>query len=134
SKLRSSIGGVYNWRVMNTPPGPVRDKMVKEAEFAFKQSFAFCPYSPEAVFRYINLLLSLAPGNPARLEDALLIAETCKTLDPGNGQVDDLISKLRDMKKGSVAAAQAQAQLGTFETQFRSNPSVPNAFSLAQIY
>src|SRR5438270_2018234 len=32
-------------------------RALKEAEFAFKQAYAFCPYSPEAVFRYINLLI-----------------------------------------------------------------------------
>ena len=31
--------------------------MTRETDFAFKQSFAFCPYSPEAVYRYVNFLL-----------------------------------------------------------------------------
>ena len=31
SKLRSSIGGAYYWRVNNTRPGPDRQRMVKEA-------------------------------------------------------------------------------------------------------
>jgi hypothetical protein len=32
----------------------------RETDFAFKQSFAFCPYSPEAVYRYVNFLLQLS--------------------------------------------------------------------------
>ena len=60
SKLRSSIGGVYQWRISNSKPNsPEQQRMIKEADFAFRQAFAFCPYSPEAVFRYCNLLFSL---------------------------------------------------------------------------
>ena len=43
--------------------------MSKEAEFAYKQAFAFCPYSPEAVFRFVNLLIG-----HQQIDDALLVA------------------------------------------------------------
>ncbi|HYV33028.1 MAG TPA: hypothetical protein VEO53_18215, partial [Candidatus Binatia bacterium] len=92
SKLRSSIAGVYSWRVATSAPGtPHHQRMIKEADFAFKQAFAFCPYSPEAVFRYVNLLL-----NPEvqRFEDALTIAETCLKLDPYNGAVISTVNQL----------------------------------------
>ena len=46
--------------------------MIKEADFALKQAFAFCPYSPEAVFRYVQLLMTTQ-----RLDDAIIIATTC---------------------------------------------------------
>ena len=91
SKLRSSIGGVYKWRFENQTNPAEKARVLKEAEFTFKQAFAFCPYSPEAVFRYVQLLLS--PG-VNRLEDALLIAKTCLKLDPYNSQVQNLISQL----------------------------------------
>ena len=67
-----------------------RDRMIREADFALKQAFAFCPYSPEAVYRYVTLLL-----NTGRVSDALLVAETCYKLDPYNGQVKDLVTHLR---------------------------------------
>ena len=89
SKLRSSIGGIYAWRLSPQCPPEYRPKtttdyqrVLKEAEFTFLQAFAFCPYSPEAVFRYAQLLLQLH-----RFDDALLVAETCLKLDPYNGQV-----------------------------------------------
>src|SRR5205807_2441264 len=77
SKLRSSIGGVYAWRIAdpNNHNPVVQQRMIKEADFAFRQAFAFCPYSPEAVFRYVNLLLSLH-----RIDDAYIIASTCQKL------------------------------------------------------
>jgi tetratricopeptide (TPR) repeat protein len=141
SKLRSSIGGVYAWRLAqnnDTPPQyrpktmEQRARVMKEAEFAFKQAFAFCPYSPEAVFRYINLLLS--SNQPERINDALLIAKTCRQLDPGNGQVEDLINKLEEIRKSNAPILAAQSQVGGLETAFRANPTVTSAFSLAQIY
>ena len=94
SKLRSSIGGIYSWRLGLAPSGgPVppqwiakteaqRKMLLREANFAFKQAFAYCPYSPEAVYRYIQLLTGLE----GRFDDALLIAETCHKLDPEIGR------------------------------------------------
>ena len=48
---------MYAWRVSDPDnKDPVaQQRMIKEADFAFRQAFAFCPYSPEAVFRYVNL-------------------------------------------------------------------------------
>ncbi len=31
-------------------------RMIQAADFGFRLAFALCPYSPEAVFRYVNLL------------------------------------------------------------------------------
>jgi len=94
SKLRSSIGGVYSWRAGMSKPGSAESqRMVKEADFAFRQSFAFCPFSPEAVFRYVNLLVATQ-----RLDDALLIASTCRKLDPFSAQIAELEKRLHAMK------------------------------------
>src|SRR5260221_7854709 len=86
---------------MTSPPGsPQHQRMIKEADFAFRQAFAFCPYSPEAVFRYVNLLLSMQ-----RFDDALIVAKTCIKLDPYNGQVIDLLNRLQAFKKSQADAA-----------------------------
>jgi thioredoxin-like negative regulator of GroEL len=129
SKLRSSIGGVYYWRLTSDPGGktPVlQQRMAREAEFAFKQAFAFCPYSPEAVFRYVNLLLG-----QRRFDEALLIGETCLKLDPYNGQVIDLVNRLRSFRK----EAGALGDLPRLEKAARDNPTdIQAAFSLASAY
>src|SRR5438034_2374339 len=83
SKLRSSIAGVYAWRIPQAKSVEEQKRMIKEAEFSFKQAYAFCPYSPEAVFRYINLLISMG-----RVEDARIMAVTSLKLDPNNGQME----------------------------------------------
>ena len=104
SKLRSSQAGMYAWRLRLLSPirRPTRNtcltarkatrkfkQLYRECDFAFKQSFAFCPYSPEAVFRYVNFLLQFK-----RFDDALIVAKTCQKLDPYNGQISGLIDQI----------------------------------------
>ena len=57
---------------MPTPPEYLpkteaeRQALIREADFAFKQAFAFCPYSPEVVFRYMYFL-----AMEGRFDDAI---------------------------------------------------------------
>ncbi len=101
AKLRSTIAGLYSWRlgvsqVPSTPPQYLarneteRQRMIKEADFAFRQCVALCPYSPEVVFRYVNLLV-----NQKRDADALLVAQLALRLEPQNGQLKDLVKNVR---------------------------------------
>ena len=90
SKLRSSIAGVYVWRIEHAANPSEKERMVREADFAFRQSLALCPYSPEAVFRYVDFLLK-----QGRSSDAILVASTSLELDPENVQVKNLVSQLK---------------------------------------
>lgn len=138
SKLRSSIGGVYAWRIGTACPPEYRPKnedevrrFYKEADFTFKQAFAFCPYSPEALFRYVQLLVQ-PPGPIApRLDDALKLARTALKLDPYNGQINYLISSLEDHQRrmGMIG------NIGQLETQVNANPDdLKAALNLAYVY
>ena len=137
SKLRSSIAGMYNWRLGRDCPPEYAPKnsadlqaLVREADFAFKQSFAFCPYSPEAVYRYVNFLLQFN-----RLDDALIVAQTCIKLDPYNGQVGDLIKNLQEFKKQASERGQIQSQLQTLQTEAKNDPTnFQNIFALGNFY
>jgi tetratricopeptide (TPR) repeat protein len=104
--------------------------LIREADFAFKQSFAFCPYSPEAVFRYINFLLQYN-----RLDDALLVAQTCLKLDPNNDQIRGLVKQLGDFKGQSAARSQVETQLQQMENEAHTNPgNLQNLLTLASLY
>ena len=137
SKLRSSIAGMYAWRMGPYCPPEYRPKnseemtaLEKETDFAFKQSFAFCPYSPEAVYRYVNFLLQLN-----RLDDALIVAQTCIKLDPYNGQVSDLIKQLNEFKKQAAERGQMQDQLQKLQTEAANNPTnFQNVLTLGSVY
>ena len=140
SKLRSSIAGVYAWRLNPDPhvtPVEYRPKsneeyqrILKEADFAFRQAFAFCPYSPEAVFRYVQLLMQ-----SRRFDDALLLAQTCLKLDPYNGQVRGLVETIKTWKQQSGSVDQARNSIVQLEDEVRKNPTdVQAAFNLAMSY
>jgi len=122
SKLRSSIGSsIYQWRSRpsNSRSATERPRVAREAEFAFKQSFAYCPFSPEVIFHFMDLLLQ--PPTP-RVEEALMILETCHKLDPYNGQITEWIDQLKRSKSASVpdqikqAFAQVQMALSQGQT------------------
>jgi hypothetical protein len=90
SKLRSSIAGVYMWRLDQAAGEAEKDRMARAADFAYRQAWALCPTSPDAVFRYTNLL-----AKQKRNSDALLVASTCLKLDPNNTQIKNLASQLQ---------------------------------------
>src|SRR5208282_6722066 len=57
---------------------------------------AYCPYSLEAVFHYMEFLI-----NANRLDDALLILKTCHKLDPYNDQINSWIDQLEHNKNSA---------------------------------
>ena len=93
SKLRSSIGGLYVWHFENDKNADDKERMKKAADIALRQSFALCPYSPEAVYRYTLFLTSVQ-----RLDDALLIAETAARIDPEGTELGDTLRYLHQVK------------------------------------
>jgi tetratricopeptide (TPR) repeat protein len=139
SKLRSSIGGIYAWRLSPQAPSAYRPKsdaefqrILREAEFTFRQAFAFCPYSPEALFRYVNLLLPLN-----RVDDALLLAETCQKLDPYNAQVIGLVGNLQSIKNqmSTMGGMPPRTDLQAMEEEVQKSPSnLQAAVQLATVY
>lgn len=138
SKLRSSIAGVYAWRLDQRfcPPeyqpknAAERQALIKETDFAFKQAFAFCPYSPEAVYRYVNFLLPLG-----RFDDAIIVAQTCSKLDPYNEQVKGLIENLKQFKEQAGARADIQQKLQPMEEEAQTNPAnFRNVLQLGDIF
>lgn len=117
SKLRSSIGGIYEWRAEHPANPADQQRMLKEADFAFKQAFAFCPFSPEAVYRYAQLLTGTG-----RMDDAILIAETCSKLDPHNDQIKSLAANLKAAKKRAESPLNAVfAEIGRFIANKQTN-------------
>jgi hypothetical protein len=124
SKLRSSISGLYDWRFRNATGqlqqinlqlsqtgltseqseglrseqrrlSAEQTRMYKEAEFACKQAYALCPFSPEAFQRLVNLL-----AMTGRVQEALAVAETSKKLDPGNAFYTNVAEQLRQASAG----------------------------------
>src|ERR1035438_10226929 len=128
---------MYAWRFSPDCPPEYRTKtdaefqrMLREAEFAFRQAFAFCPYNPEAAFRYVNLLCNLQ-----RFDDALLVASTCQKLDPINGQVARVVKDLENLRNRQAHPQSNPATLAQLEKAARDNPGdLQAAFNLAGGY
>src|SRR5438445_1564223 len=133
SKLRSSIGGVYAWRYNYARTTAEKERMFKEADFAFRQAFAFCPFSPEAISRYAMLL-----GSGGRLDDAELVVETALRLDPDNVFMRNLLAQIKPARQAPGQAQtqfmQTELKLSQLERQFSSNTGDGKvAFELASV-
>jgi len=79
SKLVSSQAGLLLDREFTT-----------EADQAFRIANELCPTSPEAVFRYVSLLLA-----QNRVADALPVAERALKAAPDDKQFQDLVNRLK---------------------------------------
>ncbi len=123
SKLRSAIAGVYAYRLSPNCPQELRPKtpeaqqrLLAEADLAFRQSFALCPYSPEAILRYSNLLASVN-----RLDDAILLTRACYDFDRENEGVLQLLQQLNLMKQGQATIQQLEDEVTALEQQYSLN-------------
>jgi len=101
SKLRTSIAGIYAWRLTTNSAvqyqpktDAARQGLMQQADLAFRQGFALCPYSPEAVFRYVNFLLE-----SHHTEDARLITQTAVHVQPFNGQFNELLQRVEKISE-----------------------------------
>jgi len=101
SKLRSSTAGLYAWRLKHTTDASEKERMAREADFAFRQAWALCPYSPEAVFRYVNFLLE-----QKRVADALIVAETATQMPSMQGRDGEQLRALAKQLKTFQKAKQ----------------------------
>ena len=89
SKLRSSLAGHYAWRMQHATGAAEKDRMAREAEFAFRQAWALCPDSREAVFRYMAFLMERQ-----RVADAVLVVETAAQMPSMQGQEGQQLREL----------------------------------------
>ncbi len=78
SKLRTAIGGVYAWRADHAADPAEKERMTREADFAFRQALALWPGSNESCStarRYVTLLEKENRQADARLVKAM--AQRC---------------------------------------------------------
>ena len=92
------------------------NRLLREADYAFKQAVALCPYSPEAVYRYSNLL-----ATTQRVDDAILITQKCFEFDYENEGVRQLLEQLHMLKQGQTKLTEIQDAIQSLEQQFAGN-------------
>src|SRR5207247_1239705 len=81
-----------------------KQKMFREADFAFRQAMAFCTYNLEALYKYINLLL-----NVGRVDDCILLVRTSLKFDPENQPLYTLLDQLRGYKQAPLTTGGASS-------------------------
>jgi hypothetical protein len=84
-KLRSAQAAVFAWRAEHATSPTEKEKMKRAADFAFRQAFALCPFSSEAVLRYVTFL-----QQEGRVPEARLLAKTSVNLGSGNSKLQKL--------------------------------------------
>jgi hypothetical protein len=104
SKLRSSLGGLYAWHLQQASGAIEKERMAREADFAFRQAWALCPDSNEVVFRYVALLME-----QKRVADAVLVAETAAQMPSMQGQEGQTMRALVVNLKATPKAKQASS-------------------------
>jgi len=92
SKMRSAIAGLYMFR-----------GMWDEAEYAFRQSLALCPESPEGCFRLADLYMQ-----QRRFADARQLMEKYMLLDPYNTNVEQFLNSIKDAEKNDARRAELE--------------------------
>ncbi len=113
SKLRNAIGkSVYGWRAQEARDVKYQQALIQEAEFALKQAFAFCPYSPETVYNYASLLAGLG-----RYQDAYDVVATAYEFDEENAGIQGLLMQL-DRIRGAAAPPQPGAAAASSQETF----------------
>lgn len=112
SKLRSAIAGLYAAR-----------GLIKEADYAFRQSLMLYPESPEANFRLAELYM-----RQHRYPEAARLIERYKVLDPYNRRATDFLDNIR-------ATQQADNRRTALEVLIAENRlDVNAALELASLY
>jgi beta-lactamase regulating signal transducer with metallopeptidase domain len=102
SNFRGSIAALYAWRAgalkdvrtpaaYLAPPGAARQRLVEEADLAFRQAFAFSPFSFDLMPRYVYFL-----SCQDRSYEALTLAETVARDGMGSEEITNLITQLKE--------------------------------------
>jgi hypothetical protein len=71
SKERMNIAGLYVWRMNHAANDSEKKRMAREADFAYRQALALCPYNPEAKRDYVDFLQSRNRNADAALVEAM---------------------------------------------------------------
>ena len=131
SKLRGSIAGLYAWRLTQTAKGSAEHKQIyEEADFAYKQALAFCPYSPETVMRYTGFL-----ATNGRYIDALNVAKVFELLDPESPIAAQLVNELKQYTDSEKSSQPRSRMLQQLEQRQIANPTnIDNTLNLFFAY
>jgi len=104
SKSRTSIARVYWAHGLNAKTTEERTRMLKEADFAFRQAFALCPYQESTLKNYGDFLFE-----QKRFKDAVLAAHTVGQFDPEDKGVRNWVKEVEQLADQAATERQTNA-------------------------
>lgn len=129
SKLRSAITGLYWWRANSTTSAEEQQLLLREAEFSAKQAYALCPFSPEALYKLVNMLVL-----QGRFDESINLIMTSMMFDSENDGLKDLLAQVESIKAKSLAEG-AKTKVQQLEQAYLADTNnYSNAISLAAQY
>jgi thioredoxin-like negative regulator of GroEL len=129
SKLRSAITGLYWWRANSTTSAEEQQLLLREAEFSAKQAYALCPFSPEALYKLVNMLVL-----QNRFDDSINLIMTSMMFDSENDGLKDLLAQVKTLRDRSLAE-EAKTKIQPLEQAYLADTNnYSNAISLAAQY
>ncbi|MDI9401022.1 MAG: DUF2723 domain-containing protein [Verrucomicrobiota bacterium] len=129
SKLRSAIGGLYWWRASNANTAEEQQLLLREAEFAAKQAYALCPFSPEALYKLVNMLVL-----QGRFDESTALILTSMKFDPENKGLKDLLAQVAAIRN-RANQEEARVRIEQLEQAYLADTnSYSNAINLAAGY
>ena len=72
SKERANIADLYVWRMNHVANDGEKERMAREADFAYRQALALCPYNSEVEKGYVDFLKSRNRAADAALVEAMV--------------------------------------------------------------
>ncbi len=89
ARMRAAAAGLFAWHGSNAKDETERQRMEREADYAFRQAVAIGPASPDAVARYANRL-----ADNGSLADALRLARLAAAIDPDEEKLRTLVQEI----------------------------------------
>jgi hypothetical protein len=87
--LRMAQAHVYEWQMKHVTAPEEKKRMLRELDFAYRQSLALNPYDAEKVKRYVSLL-----RDQERLGDARRMLKAGQIINPRSTRLRQLAEEL----------------------------------------
>ena len=118
---RVSFADLYDWRAQHAHDTSEKQRMNREADFAFRQALALCPCAPAAVFGYAKFLKA-----EGRSSEAVLIAETANDFHYDPGLDETLGALITQLKQATDTNNSIATRIKDTEDNFNSIRNAPD--------
>jgi len=99
SKSRANIAGLYAWYAQTAASPGEKGRMIKEADLAFRQALALCPYQTDTVQRYLSFL-----SQQQRFDEVILVARVAEKFHRRNEEFSKFLNQVAELTETQTKA------------------------------